>query len=251
MGDGRSRRRGHASIVPHGAESGFGETGPLIGPQKFRRRNPRHTLRPTPRLVQSARVPGNGGFGAIMRRFIPGGTALTRLVLGSRNKKKLREMLDLLGDLALDLTDLSPYPARPGSGRDGRHVRRQRDAQGHATRAGPERLGDRRGQRPGRARAGRRTGRLLRALRRHARRRCRQQRQAPARNGRAHGRSARRVLRQHRGAGRPDGQGGRVGGGPLPRGHRGRAARHAAASATTRCSSCRSTARPSANCRPR
>jgi XTP/dITP diphosphohydrolase len=38
---------------------------------------------------------------------------MVRLVLGSRNKKKLREMLDLLGDLGLDLTDLSPYPDAP------------------------------------------------------------------------------------------------------------------------------------------
>jgi XTP/dITP diphosphohydrolase len=36
-----------------------------------------------------------------------------RLVLGSRNKKKLRELLDLLGDLPLELTDLSPYPDAP------------------------------------------------------------------------------------------------------------------------------------------
>jgi XTP/dITP diphosphohydrolase len=36
-----------------------------------------------------------------------------RLVLGSRNKKKLREMVDLLGDLGLDLTDLTPYPGAP------------------------------------------------------------------------------------------------------------------------------------------
>jgi XTP/dITP diphosphohydrolase len=34
-------------------------------------------------------------------------------VLGSRNKKKLREMLELLGDLGFDLTDLSPYPDAP------------------------------------------------------------------------------------------------------------------------------------------
>ena len=38
---------------------------------------------------------------------------MPRLVLGSRNKKKLKEMLDLLGDLGLDLTDLSPYPDAP------------------------------------------------------------------------------------------------------------------------------------------
>lgn len=38
---------------------------------------------------------------------------MTRLVLGSRNKKKLREMIDLLGDLGFDLTDLSPYPHAP------------------------------------------------------------------------------------------------------------------------------------------
>lgn len=38
---------------------------------------------------------------------------MTRLVLGSRNKKKLREMIDLLGDLGFDLTDLSPYPDAP------------------------------------------------------------------------------------------------------------------------------------------
>src|SRR3954468_20814811 len=36
-----------------------------------------------------------------------------RLVLGSRNKKKLREMVELLGDLGLDLTDLTPYPDAP------------------------------------------------------------------------------------------------------------------------------------------
>ncbi|MCE9566656.1 MAG: RdgB/HAM1 family non-canonical purine NTP pyrophosphatase [Planctomycetes bacterium] len=38
---------------------------------------------------------------------------MPRLVLGSRNKKKLKEMLDLLGDLNLDLTDLTPYPDAP------------------------------------------------------------------------------------------------------------------------------------------
>ena len=38
---------------------------------------------------------------------------MKRLVLGSRNKKKLREMIDLLGDLGLDLTDLTPYPNAP------------------------------------------------------------------------------------------------------------------------------------------
>ena len=38
---------------------------------------------------------------------------MPRLVLGSRNKKKLREMLDLLGDLGLDLTDLTTYPDAP------------------------------------------------------------------------------------------------------------------------------------------
>lgn len=36
-----------------------------------------------------------------------------RLVLGSRNAKKLRELLELLGDLPIELTDLSPYPAAP------------------------------------------------------------------------------------------------------------------------------------------
>ncbi len=38
---------------------------------------------------------------------------MPRLVLGSRNKKKLKEMLELLGDLGLDLTDLTPYPNAP------------------------------------------------------------------------------------------------------------------------------------------
>lgn len=36
-----------------------------------------------------------------------------RLVLGSRNKKKLRELVELLGDFVPDLTDLSPYPHAP------------------------------------------------------------------------------------------------------------------------------------------
>ena len=39
--------------------------------------------------------------------------AQPRLVLGSRNKKKLGELLQLLGDLPLELTDLSPYPDAP------------------------------------------------------------------------------------------------------------------------------------------
>ena len=38
---------------------------------------------------------------------------MNRLVLGSRNKKKLGELLDLLGDLGIDLVDLSPYPDAP------------------------------------------------------------------------------------------------------------------------------------------
>ncbi|HEY1189363.1 MAG TPA: RdgB/HAM1 family non-canonical purine NTP pyrophosphatase [Gemmata sp.] len=38
---------------------------------------------------------------------------MTRVVLGSRNKKKLKEMAALLGDLPLDLTDLTPYPDAP------------------------------------------------------------------------------------------------------------------------------------------
>ena len=36
-----------------------------------------------------------------------------RLVLGSRNKKKLGELVDLLGDLGIELSDLSPYPDAP------------------------------------------------------------------------------------------------------------------------------------------
>ena len=38
---------------------------------------------------------------------------MPRLVLGSRNKKKLGELVELLGDLGIDLVDLSPYPAAP------------------------------------------------------------------------------------------------------------------------------------------
>lgn len=38
---------------------------------------------------------------------------MPRLVLGSRNKKKLGELVDLLGDLDVELTDLSPYPHAP------------------------------------------------------------------------------------------------------------------------------------------
>lgn len=38
---------------------------------------------------------------------------MPRLVLGSRNKKKLREMVELLGDLGLELTDLTPWPDAP------------------------------------------------------------------------------------------------------------------------------------------
>lgn len=38
---------------------------------------------------------------------------MPRLVLGSRNRKKLGELVDLLGDLPIELTDLSPYPAAP------------------------------------------------------------------------------------------------------------------------------------------
>ena len=38
---------------------------------------------------------------------------MIRVVLGSRNKKKLKEMQALLGDLPFDLSDLSPYPDPP------------------------------------------------------------------------------------------------------------------------------------------
>jgi len=38
---------------------------------------------------------------------------MPRLVLGSRNKKKLGELVDLLGDLPIEITDLSPYPQAP------------------------------------------------------------------------------------------------------------------------------------------
>ena len=38
---------------------------------------------------------------------------MPRLVLGSRNKKKLGELFDLLGDLAIELTDLTPFPSAP------------------------------------------------------------------------------------------------------------------------------------------
>src|SRR6476659_5247120 len=35
---------------------------------------------------------------------------MPRLVIGSRNKKKLEELQDLLGDLSIDLVDLSAFP---------------------------------------------------------------------------------------------------------------------------------------------
>jgi XTP/dITP diphosphohydrolase len=38
---------------------------------------------------------------------------MPRLVLGSRNRKKLGELVELLGDLGVELTDLSPYPHAP------------------------------------------------------------------------------------------------------------------------------------------
>jgi len=38
---------------------------------------------------------------------------MPRLVIGSRNKKKLLELQGLLGDLPVDLTDLSPWPDVP------------------------------------------------------------------------------------------------------------------------------------------
>jgi XTP/dITP diphosphohydrolase len=38
---------------------------------------------------------------------------MPRLVIGSRNRKKLLELTDLLGDLPVELSDLSPWPAVP------------------------------------------------------------------------------------------------------------------------------------------
>jgi XTP/dITP diphosphohydrolase len=38
---------------------------------------------------------------------------MRRLVLGSRNKKKLGELQELLGDLGIELTNLTPYPHAP------------------------------------------------------------------------------------------------------------------------------------------
>ena len=39
--------------------------------------------------------------------------AMPRLVLGSHNKKKLKELVELLRDLSLEVTDLTPYPNAP------------------------------------------------------------------------------------------------------------------------------------------
>ena len=208
-----SAPRPREHCTPRGRVRFRGNARLLDRPQKPRRRNPRHTLRPTrkprpdlPAFPWNGRHCGHNADGSSREE-----PRVTRLVLGSRNKKKLREMVDLLGDLGLELTDLTPYPDAP-------EVEETADtflgnATLKATQLAPvaQRLGDRRGQRAGRAGAGRRTGRLLRALRRHARRRRGQQREAAPRDGRAHGRRAGRVLRQHRGAGRPDGEGRRVG----------------------------------------
>ena len=38
---------------------------------------------------------------------------MPRLVLGSRNRKKLEEIRELIGDLGLEVTDLSPWPDAP------------------------------------------------------------------------------------------------------------------------------------------
>jgi XTP/dITP diphosphohydrolase len=38
---------------------------------------------------------------------------MPRLVLGTRNSKKLRELVELLGDLGIDLANLSAYPGAP------------------------------------------------------------------------------------------------------------------------------------------
>jgi XTP/dITP diphosphohydrolase len=38
---------------------------------------------------------------------------MMKLVLGSHNKKKLKELVQLLGDLPLEITDLTPYPQAP------------------------------------------------------------------------------------------------------------------------------------------
>ncbi|MCS6864876.1 MAG: RdgB/HAM1 family non-canonical purine NTP pyrophosphatase [Gemmataceae bacterium] len=38
---------------------------------------------------------------------------MERIVLGSRNRKKLQEMIALLGDLPVEFTDLTPYPQAP------------------------------------------------------------------------------------------------------------------------------------------
>ena len=115
---------------------------------------------------------------------------MTRVVLGSRNKKKLREMLDLLGDLGLDLTDLTPYPHAP-------EVAETADtflgnATLKATQLAPALNAWVIGEDSGLVvpALGGRAGRLLGALRRHARRRRRQQREAARRDGVVHRRPA-------------------------------------------------------------
>ncbi|MBO0699721.1 MAG: RdgB/HAM1 family non-canonical purine NTP pyrophosphatase [Zavarzinella sp.] len=44
---------------------------------------------------------------------------MPRLVIGSRNKKKLEELRDLLGDLPIEITDLSPWPEVPDAAETG------------------------------------------------------------------------------------------------------------------------------------
>src|SRR6185437_13080941 len=109
--------------APAAAGAGAAALGKLAGHLGFVQPLPVHELSPryveaiTDLIVQvHQRVPGSKlhllsvGSPTVRNTKDAG---MKRLVLCSRNKKKLREMTELLGGLGFDLTDLSPYPNAP------------------------------------------------------------------------------------------------------------------------------------------
>ena len=104
------------------------------------------------------------------------------LILASRNRKKLREIAELLTGLDVVLVSAADFPAAPDVEETGQTFAENAALKAGtvACRHGP--LDDRRRQRPGGRRARRRPRRLLGTLRRRAVERPAEQREAPDRS---------------------------------------------------------------------
>ena len=94
------------------------------------------------------------------------------LMLGTRNRKKREEIVEILGDLPIEFGDLRDQPDIPEVEETGTTFEANARLKAEAVARCQRRLDARRGQRLGCSGAQRSAGSVLRTLCRYARRRC-------------------------------------------------------------------------------